>query len=313
MTTDPRPPCPAPASSAPLTPPEAATTAWPSAVSRACQPLTRQVQLVLVALQFLTRVPVPARATRGFTADWLNHCVAHFPLVGACVGAASAGVMWSSLWLWSPAVAATLAVAFTVWLTGAFHEDGLADTADALGGAVDRAQALAIMKDSRIGTYGATALVLSLGGRIALVTQLATASATAAALALTLSHALGRSAAVVVMASLPYGGDPAHAKAKPLALAVPWEARFGAAVWTGLLLVSCAAAAQWAPLAATWPTPPGRLGVGLAAATCAMVAVALVMRRWLRRRLGGYTGDGLGATEQTCELAVLLALAAVWT
>lgn len=284
----------------------------PRALARAWHALTRQAQLALVALQFLTRVPVPARATRGFEADWLNHCVAHFPLVGAGVGAASAGVLWLSLQLWSPAVAATLAVAFTVWLTGAFHEDGLADTADALGGAVSRAQALVIMKDSRIGTYGATALVLSLGGRIALVTQLATASPTAAAFALTLSHAFGRSAAVAVMASLPYGGDPAHAKAKPLALAVPWGARLGAAVWTGLWLASCAAAAQWAPVAATWPTSPARLGAGWAAAACAMGAVALAMRRWLRRRLGGYTGDGLGATEQACELAVLLALAAVW-
>ena len=87
-----------------------------------------ELRLALVALQFLTRVPVPGWVGQGFQADWLNTCVRHFPLVGAGVGGFGAAVLWAALLWWPPAVAALLAVAATVWLTGAFHEDGLADT-----------------------------------------------------------------------------------------------------------------------------------------------------------------------------------------
>ncbi|MGB4060898.1 MAG: adenosylcobinamide-GDP ribazoletransferase, partial [Burkholderiaceae bacterium] len=146
--------------------------------------VTHELRLALVAVQFLTRVPVPGWVGQGFQADWLNTCVRHFPLVGAGVGAFGAAVLWVVLGWWPPAVAAVLAVTATVWLTGAFHEDGLADTFDALGGCVPREKALAIMKDSRIGTYGAAALVVGLGLRVALVATLAAAHPTAALLAL---------------------------------------------------------------------------------------------------------------------------------
>lgn len=260
--------------------------------------VVHELRLALVAVQFLTRVPVPGWVGQGFQADWLNTCVRHFPLVGAAVGTFGAAVLWAALWWWPPAVAAVLAVAATVWLTGAFHEDGLADTFDALGGYVPREKALAIMKDSRIGTYGAAALVVGLGLRAALVATLAAAHPTAALLALVAAHAVGRTAAVGVMAWLPYAGDAEHAKAKPLALAVPRTTVAvalvaGAAVLGGLAVV-----------------PGGFTPTRWLAVAGAAVAVVLAMRRWLRQRLGGYTGDALGATEQLTEMAVLLVLAA---
>ena len=253
------------------------------------------MRLFLVALQFLTRLPV--RLNR-FEPAWLNDCVRHFPLVGALVGAVGAVVLVGALQFWPPAVAAALALTATVALTGGFHEDGLADTFDALGGVVSRDKALAIMKDSRIGSYGALALVLSLLLRAALMTLLATRQMPVAIAALLASHAFARAGAVGVMVSLPYGGDAEQAKAKPLALAVAPH-NFGIALaWCGLLAAVLAALGIYLPR--------------VLAAVLAATAVAWLMRQWLRRRLGGYTGDGLGATEQLAEIAVLLAFTAAF-
>jgi adenosylcobinamide-GDP ribazoletransferase len=251
------------------------------------------VRLFLVALQFLTRLPV--RLSR-FEPAWLNDCVRHFPLVGALVGAVGALVLVGAAQFWPAWIAALLALAATVALTGGFHEDGLADTFDALGGVVSRDKALAIMKDSRIGSYGALALGLSLLLRAALLAVLAQRPMVGAIAALLASHSLARAAAVGVMVSLPYGGDAEHAKAKPLALAVAPRNFAIALVWCLLLGLALA----------VMGIPAQRLLAALAAAT----TVALLMRDWLRRRLGGYTGDGLGATEQLAELAVLLAFTA---
>ncbi|MFG6461014.1 adenosylcobinamide-GDP ribazoletransferase [Roseateles sp. DXS20W] len=251
------------------------------------------MRLFLVALQFLTRLPV--RLSR-FEPGWLNDCVRHFPLVGVLVGAVGAAVLAGASQLWPAWVAAVLALAATVALTGGFHEDGLADTFDALGGVVPRDKALTIMKDSRIGSYGALALGLSLLLRAALLAVLATRPPLGAVAALLASHALARAAAVGVMVSLPYGGDAEHAKAKPLALAVAPRNFVIALAWCGLLLAGLASAGVWPP----------RLLLALAAAA----GVAWLMRQWLQRRLGGYTGDGLGATEQLAEIAVLLAFTA---
>lgn len=251
------------------------------------------MRLFLVALQFLTRLPV--RLDR-FEPRWLNDCVRHFPLVGMLVGGVGAAVLVGAAQVWPAWVAAGLALAATVALTGGFHEDGLADTFDALGGVVSRDKALAIMKDSRIGTYGALALGLSLLLRAALLAVLATRPLMGAVAALLCSHGFARAAAVGVMVGLPYGGDAEHAKAKPLALAVA-PRNFGIAVaWCALLGV----------LLAAWGVHAPRLLLAIAA----VGLVAVLMRGWLKRRLGGYTGDGLGATEQLAEIAVLLAFTA---
>ncbi|HSV70324.1 MAG TPA: adenosylcobinamide-GDP ribazoletransferase [Methylibium sp.] len=265
----------------------------------------QQARLFFVALQFLTRVPVPAWAGAGFQAHWLNGCVAWFPLVGALVGVWGAAVLLlAGLW-WPPLVAALLAVAATLWLTGAFHEDGLADTFDALGGAVPRERALEIMKDSRIGTYGAAALGLALALRVALLAAIAASAPGFAALALVAAHLLGRTAAVAVMGALPYAGDADHAKAKPLATAPHRSTVRRAAVGALAMVGVIAAVAVGGSLQADAARAPW-VWVGAVAATGAVV---LAMRRWLARRLGGYTGDALGATEQLTEIAVLMVCA----
>lgn len=263
--------------------------------------LVREARLLLLALQFLTRVPVPAWV--GFDARLMRRAVRHFPLVGALVGVFGAGVALAASRLWPPTVAAVLATAATVWLTAAFHEDGLADTCDALLGAAAREQALAIMKDSRIGTFGATALLLSLGLRVLLLAELMAQPALAAAAVLVAAHAAGRSVAVALMASLPYARSGEGAAVGGKAGGVAGQVKAVDTAWAlavGLLALGLAAWAQ----ATSRPALPALAAAG------ALGGLVLWLRRWLRRRLGGCTGDTLGAAEQLGELTVLLVFAA---
>jgi adenosylcobinamide-GDP ribazoletransferase len=192
--------------------------------------------------------------------------------------------------LFPSTVAVGLSMASTSILTGGFHEDGLADTFDALGGAVTRERALTIMKDSRIGTYGALALLVVLGLKAAALTAMPVPMAVPALL---LGHTASRGAAVFLIRVLPYAGDVEHAKAKPLARQVSVGGVIVALV--SVALVAAILAAQ-VPGHATW----------IALSLVLMSVGTAWMRRWLRGRLGGYTGDTLGATQQITELLGLL-------
>ena len=250
--------------------------------------MIHELRLFLTALQFLTRVPVPAWV--GFEPAWLNQSARHFPGVGLCVGAVAALVLAAGHALFTPLVAVGLSMAASVLLTGAFHEDGFADTCDALGGAVSRERALAIMKDSRIGAYGAVGLVLMLGLKAATLASMPLALAVPALL---FAHTASRAAAVMLIRWLPYAGDVEHAKAKPMAQRVD---RVGVVVaWAWVVVVGAAI---------VWHRPAQLAALSIALVL--LIAGTLWCARWLRRRLGGYTGDALGATQQITELLALL-------
>ena len=247
-----------------------------------------QLRLFFIALQFLTRVPMPRWV--GFEPQWLNASARYFPVVGTLVGLFAAGVFWLAGLVFPTAVCAGLSIAATVLLTGAFHEDGLADTCDALGGHVSRERALEIMKDSRIGSYGAVALILVLG------LKAATLSAMAPLLVLpayVLAHTASRAVPVLLIRWLSYAGTLEHSKAKPMAQQVT---------------------ASDVTIALFWVVVVGAALVGLQPVQFELVAASLVAAglvtaasaAWLKRHLGGYTGDTLGATQQVSELLILM-------
>lgn len=246
--------------------------------------IRREARLFVCAVQFLTRVPTPQLAD--FQPEWIQQSARYYPLVGQLVGGAAALVLYGAAQVWSPWIAALLAVAAGVVLTGGFHEDGLADTADGLGGGLTRQRRLEIMKDSRLGSYGALALGLTLALRVAALAMLAQFSLFFAAVALLAAHGLGRAAAVGAMTVMPYGGDPGMAK----------EGRPDRASLLGLTV---------AALIALWPlvffspvTGASGLALGLVFGT---------VPAWLAWRLiGGRTGDVLGAVEQAFEVGFLL-------
>ena len=256
-----------------------------------------QLRLFALALQFLTRVPVPAAV--GWSEAAMHASARYFPAVGALVGAWGALVAWVAMQWWPSMVAVGLSMAATVWLTGAFHEDGWADTCDGLGGAVTRDKALAIMKDSRLGTYGTCGLVFMLGLKAACLLALPPSALPAA---LIWMHGLSRLAPLALMRTLPYAGDAEHAKAKPLAQQLSTQSAW-VAVGSVAMLAGVLSGGPWA---ADVSLPAAALAASLLGAALATVC----MGRLLARRLGGYTGDGLGAAQQLAELSGLLAILA---
>ncbi|HYF53102.1 MAG TPA: adenosylcobinamide-GDP ribazoletransferase [Salinarimonas sp.] len=249
-------------------------------------------------LRFYSRLPTPVL-------PWERdpHAVPDFatmpralPVAGAVIGAVGALALAVAGALgFPPGLSAALAVAAIVVATGAFHEDGLADAADGLWGGHTPERRLDIMRDSRIGSYGGAALILSLGLRIAaLAAILDRGGAAAGAAALILNGALTRTAALNVMVAL----EPARSSGASYAVGRPLP-RTVAVAWAG-----CAALAV--PVALLAPLPPG----GIALAFGAAAAAAHLATRLSRRLIGGYTGDVGGATQQIAEIAALLALLA---
>ncbi len=247
--------------------------------------MMRELRLFLTAVQFLTRLPVPA--LKGFAPEWITASARYYPLVGQIVGAVSALVLVLAAKAWGGALPAVLGVLAGILVTGAFHEDGLGDTADGLGGGHDKTSRLAIMKDSRIGTYAALALMLAGALKIAALTQLSTA------LLLIAGHGAARAAAVIAMAALPYAGDAEAAKYKPVPQGVSAGSVLAALVF------------------AAWPFVAFPLPNIVPALACGAV-LALIMALMSRRLIGGVTGDVLGAIEQMFEIGFFLGAVSLW-
>ena len=261
----------------------------------------RFVRHYLLAVQFFTRIPVTGRlaAWVGFCPAMLRASAAHFPGVGWLVGALVAAFSWALLGLLPPdplsaLVVAVLGTGFGVLLTGAFHEDGLADVADGLGGSADRQRAMLIMKDSRVGAFGALALVLVILSKVALLALIASVAPATMVWGLFAGHVVSRGFPLLLVRAMPHVGDDAGSKSKPLADHIALSGLLAAAVWVFAALVLLA----WTGLAFA-------AGVALLFSTVAW----LWLWRWFWRRLQGFTGDCLGATQQVCELAFYLGLA----
>lgn len=246
--------------------------------------LKEELRLFFTALQFFTRVPVPMWV--GWSPDQLNRSARHFPTVGWLVGGVSAGVLLAALQVWPAAVAVLLAMAAGVMLTGAFHEDGFADSCDGFGGGYTPERVMAIMKDSRVGSYATVGVVLMLALKFQLLLALAPQGAVVLLGVIIASHTLSRWAALCVMATLPYVRDDDSSKSKPIAQ--------GIARGPMLAATLVAAAPVWWVGGQLWWAPP------------AVLVTAWLAGRFFKRRIGGYVGDALGATQQLAEVVVLL-------
>jgi adenosylcobinamide-GDP ribazoletransferase len=248
--------------------------------------LGRELRHFFVGIMFLTRLPVPTdlRHVEGA----LARSARYFPIVGVLIGAMTGGVFMLVSWFLPAPIAAGLALAAGLLITGALHEDGFADTCDGLGGGATREHALEIMRDSRIGTYGAAALIMSIGLRWATLAQL---SPTQGLSALIICHAISRGMIPPVLVSAGY------ARTRGLASSVA-EGVTGAEAVVAILLT----------LAVAMIVGPA---AGLGAFATA-VGASGIMLAILVRKLGGYTGDGLGAIQQMAEIATLMFFAGFW-
>lgn len=250
-----------------------------------------QLIYFFAALRFFTRLPIPAWV--GHNQDQLNHAARYFPLVGILVGLIAATVTLLAALVLPISIAVVLGMTASILATGAFHEDGFADACDGFGGGWDKVQVLAIMKDSRVGSYATVGMMLLL---LAKWNALVEIDATfempilympMLGLTLIAAHAVSRLAATSLIFTLNYVREDAAAKAKPLAVRMaPHE----------LLIATLTGLAPCILL------PASHLLVALVAvALCTWLAA-----RYFVRRIGGYTGDCLGATQQITELAFYL-------
>ena len=238
-----------------------------------------------VAVGFLTRIPVGDVSNGAPDTVRLADAVPWFPLVGAGIGLAQAGIWRGSFELVSPLVAAALAVAAALLITGAFHHDGLADIADAFGGGWTVEQRFEILKDSRLGTYGTSALTIAI---LIEVATIASFDAPTGFRAIIAAHALGRSAALVAMVLAPVAGDGLGAsytrELSTLRVVVGTAVGIAIAVWLS-------------PVLFVWPL------IAASIATCAVVLLAV-------RKIDGVTGDVLGAITVCATIGSLVATAA---
>ncbi len=245
--------------------------------------LKNELRLLFTALMFYTRIPVPKWT--GFSSENLNKATRYLPLVGVVVGSIGGLVVYLCGLLHLPiAVAVIIAIVIMVLTTGAFHEDALSDFSDGFGGGYTVERILTIMKDSRIGVYGAAALVLLFLSKYALFTSF---NFQTLPIVLITAHAASRVNPVLLIFSANYVADPDKSKSKPIGLkSSPIN------MWIAILI-------GWIPVVLLQPISIPFLFV-------LQLLVFWRFRAYVIKHIGGYTGDVLGALQQISEIVFVL-------
>ncbi len=254
--------------------------------------IRREIQIFFAALMFFTRIPCPTWVKH--SQETLNKASRYFPLIGWIVGAIGASVFWISSLLFPPVLAVLLSMIATILLTGAFHEDGFADVCDGFGGGWTQEEILRIMKDSRIGVFGAIGIMLMLALKLMSLTALPRSFVP---ITLFAGHSLSRFASTSLLYTHRYVREDLLSKAKPLARQInPTE--LGIAAFFGvapLLFFIVQGVAFW------------RILLCLGTVWGALWWTGRYFTRWI----GGYTGDCLGAVQQITEAIFYLTLVAI--
>ena len=241
-----------------------------------------ELNLFFLALGYFSRIPMPKWIM--YSTENLNHASRYFTLVGWLLGLCVAGIYYLAQQCFSVNISIWLCMLASLILTGAFHEDGLADTADGLGGGFTREKKLTIMKDSRIGTYGACALLMALFGKYILLQEIKNFL-----IAIPVAYALSRTVASSLLFTMNTASDPDTEKTKPLAKS---QSRIDM-----LILVSSAL--------------PIFLLINIKTALLLLLlllSIRYIFQVYFNRHLGGVTGDCLGAAQQISELCIYLLL-----
>lgn len=254
----------------------------------------------LLAIQFFTRIPVTGALALwvGFSEERLARCSAYLPLLGSLVGLLTAIVFLIFMMLlpnqsgnyW---VSVFMAIIASIFITGALHEDGLADLVDGLGGARTREKALEIMKDSRIGAYGSVALISTILGKFIFLSALAQVSLSLTFFTILAASIFSRFLVLVAMTCLPYSGDISFSKSKAMFAGPRLSIFTVGALWTiFLFLIIYFCYSSWVWLGGFFTS----------------IVVLLLLLRIFYIRLGGVNGDALGAIQQITEVSFYFGL-----
>jgi len=256
--------------------------------------MKRELQIFFTAVMFYTRIPCPS---------WVDHdernislSTRYLPLIGWIVGVIYGGVIVLASSVFSPLTSILVGTIVSVLLTGAFHEDGFADACDGFGGGWTKEKILAIMKDSRVGTYGVIGLILLFALKVSLTYELFRVDDVSLFFIIVSSHALSRMMPVILIAFLRYVRDDNQAKAKPVATGVG-IASLGIASFFAIVPI----------LFLAW-----HAGLSVIVSIIPVLVITFFLARYFKKWIGGYTGDCLGATQQVTEVAYLFSMLILW-
>ena len=256
--------------------------------------MTREIRIFFTALMFYTRIPCPSWSEHD--PSYLEKSTRYFPLIGIIVGSVAFGAYYVSSLALPVHVAVIISMIISLLTTGAFHEDGLADVCDGFGGGWSKEKILEIMKDSRIGTYGAVGLVMILLLKLFLLIELSTEQLMFVFLAFVTSHAISRLTATWMIAVFDYAREDAASKAKPIAMRISAKELVIASLTALLpLIILCLFFNPWF-LLVLMPSP----------------LLVWYLGSYFRRWIGGYTGDCLGAVQQISEVFCYIAFVVIW-
>ncbi len=254
--------------------------------------IRRELYIFLTAVRFLTRIPCPG--DREYSQEYLDKSSRYFPLVGWIIGAAGAIVILLGTLVLPFPLSVLLSMIATILLTGAFHEDGFIDVCDGFGGGWTKAQILEIMKDSRIGAFGAIGMMMLLTLKFLSLVSL---PHSLLPMALIAGHSVSRFASVSLLYTNDYVREDALSKSKPLARRIAIGELFFAGFLgiIPLIPLSFSVSQRW----------------GIVGCLGTIWIVRWYLARYFMRWIGGYTGDCLGAVQQITEVTFYLTLVAV--
>lgn len=259
--------------------------------------MKEEIRIFFTALMFYTRIPCPENIDH--SPDYINKATRYFPLIGWIVGAISFLIFYLASFLFAIPIAVFFSLIAGVLLTGAFHEDGLADVFDGFGGGWTKIKILEIMKDSRIGSYGAISLVFLIGlkfiGLTDLLAKITTENPVLFALIFVNYHSLARLTAINIVFTSQYSREDESSKAKPIAKAHSYKEIAGA-YFFGLTPLIGLCFFDWKFLFVILP----------------LFVLYFYSRRFFNKWIDGYTGDCLGAVEQMAECVCILTFLALW-
>ena len=250
--------------------------------------IKHEIRVFFTAIMFYTRIPCPSWVDH--SSELINKSSRYFSLIGIIVGAFGGFVYWLGAMVFTPEIAVLLSMATTIWITGAFHEDGLADVFDGFGGGWSKEQILEIMKDSRLGTFGVIGLLFMLTIKFLTLVQLE--DLMAIPLVLISGHALSRLFASTLISYRSHVTTEAS-KTKPIAKGM----KLGSLLISGLLAVIPLYFYDNLWVFASLPL---------------LLLISYLLGVYFQRKIKGYTGDCLGATQQFCEVVFYLFLHTLW-
>ncbi len=259
--------------------------------------MRQEIRIFFTALMFYTRIPCPSDIDH--SPDSINKATRYFPLIGWIVGGLSFAFFYAATLLFPVDLAILISLMMGVLITGAFHEDGLADVFDGFGGGWDKKQILQIMKDSQVGTFGVIALIVLMGLKFLGLRELFVAhhvELLPTALIFIAYHALARLTAIHFVFMSEYSREDGESKAKPVAKTHSYKEVLGAYVF-GLIPLIALIFFHWPFVLSIIP----------------LLLLYMLAKRYFERWIDGYTGDCLGAVEQMAECIVILSFVAVWT